>query len=132
VERKRRAFRDAAVSADAASPRSHANAWGQGPVARNSDVLPAAVVRALGTSPRAAADLLWGPLNLARRCARVIAALKTAGADEALVDFIQPIDLAIHAAQPSAVTGNERLEEGDRRVIAPAPSPTPNSLARSM
>jgi hypothetical protein len=30
-------------------------------------------------------------MNLARRCARVIAALQAAGADEALVRFIQPI-----------------------------------------
>jgi hypothetical protein len=43
-------------------------------------------------------------MNLARRCARVIAALQAAGADEALVRFIQPIDLAIHAAQPAALS----------------------------
>lgn len=42
-------------------------------------------------------------MNLARRCARVIAALQAAGADEALVRFIQPIDLAISAAQPTAL-----------------------------
>jgi hypothetical protein len=74
------------------------------------DVLPATVAQALGTSRRVAAVALWGPLNLARRCARVIAALKAAGADEALVRFVQPIDLAIHAAQPTAVTDDELLE----------------------
>lgn len=47
-------------------------------------------------------------MNLARRCARVIAALQAAGADEALVRFIQPIDLAIHAAQPAALSDDER------------------------
>jgi hypothetical protein len=70
-------------------------------------MVTAAVARALGTSRRAAAVALWGPLNLARRCARVIAALKAAGADEALVRFIQPIDLAIHAARPATVTDDE-------------------------
>jgi len=48
-------------------------------------------------------------MNLARRCARVIAALQAAGADEALVRFIQPIDLAIHAAQPTAL-GDDGLD----------------------
>ena len=47
-------------------------------------------------------------MNLARRCARVIAALQAAGADEALVRFIQPIDLAIQAAQPPALSDEER------------------------
>lgn len=50
-------------------------------------------------------------MNLARRCARVIAALQAAGADEALVRFIQPIDLAIHAAQPVAVRDDERVAD---------------------
>jgi hypothetical protein len=50
-------------------------------------------------------------MNLARRCARVIAALQAAGADEALVRFIQPIDLAIHAAQPAAL-GDDGLGAG--------------------
>lgn len=104
MERKRRGFRVEAVSADAGSHRRPGDAEGRDPVARDVDVLPAAVAQALGISSRAAASALWGPLNLARRCARVIAALKAAGADEALVRFIQPIDLAIHAAQPSAVT----------------------------
>lgn len=50
-------------------------------------------------------------MNLARRCARVIAALQAAGADEALVRFIQPIDLAIHAAQPAALRDDERAAD---------------------
>lgn len=50
-------------------------------------------------------------MNLARRCARVIAALQAAGADEALVRFIQPIDLAIHAAQPAALTDDEGVAD---------------------
>ena len=73
------------------------------------ELLPEAVARALGTSRRAAEVALWGPMNLARRCARVIAALKAAGDDEALVRFIQPIDVAIHAAQPAAVTDGALL-----------------------
>jgi hypothetical protein len=74
-------------------------------VVRDVDVLPETVAHALGTSSRRAVEVaLWGPMSLARRCARVIAALKAAGADEALVRFIQPIDQAIHAAQPAAVT----------------------------
>ena len=50
-------------------------------------------------------------MNLARRCARVIAALQAAGADEALVRFIQPIDLAIHAAQPAALSDDARVAD---------------------
>jgi hypothetical protein len=82
---------------------------------------PAAIVaRALGTSRRRARVALEGPLSLARRCARVIAALKAAGADEALVRFLQPIDLAIHAAQPATLTdedpagGRVPMEGGSR------------------
>jgi len=75
---------------------------GPGPTVREADVLPT-VARALGTNRRAAGVMLWGPLNLARRCARVIDALKAAGADEALVRFLQPIDLAIRAAQPPSL-----------------------------
>ena len=73
-------------------------------VVRDVDVLAETVAHALGTSRRAAEVVLWGPMSLARRCARVITALKAAGADEALVRFIQPIDQAIHAAWPAAVT----------------------------
>jgi hypothetical protein len=58
-------------------------------------------------------------MNLARRCARVIAALKAAGADEALVRFIQPIDQAIHAAQPAAVTDDMPCRESARSGSAP-------------
>jgi hypothetical protein len=104
VEHKRRGLRLEAVSADPGAQRLPDDAPGQGLVARDGDVVTAAVARALGTSRRAAAVALWGPLNLARRCARVIAALKAAGADEALVRFIQPIDLAIHAARPATIT----------------------------
>jgi hypothetical protein len=62
-------------------------------------------------------------MNLARRCARVIAALKAAGDDEALVRFIQPIDLAIHAAQPAAVE-DASLLGALTAVPAPAGSAT--------
>jgi hypothetical protein len=65
--------------------------------------------RVLGTSRRGARIALEGPLSLARRCARVIAALKAAGDDEALVRFIQPIDLAIHAAQPATLADDALL-----------------------
>jgi hypothetical protein len=58
-------------------------------------------------------------MNLARRCARVIAALKAAGADEALVRFIQPIDQAIHAAQPGAVTDDMPYREPTRTEATP-------------
>ena len=87
------------------------NSWGRGGSRepRLREVVPTAVARALGTSRRAAEAALWGPMNLARRCARVITALKVAGDDEALVRFIQPIDLAIHAAQPAALTEEEQL-----------------------
>lgn len=70
--------------------------------------LSAMVAQALGTSRQAAEVAVLGPLNLARRCARVIAALKAAGDDEVLVQFIQPIDLAIRAAEPAALAEIER------------------------
>lgn len=89
-------------------------------VVREVDVLPeTTVAHALGTSRRAAEVALWGPMNLARRCARVIAALKAAGADEALVRFLQPIDQAIHAAQPAAVTDDMRCREPARSGATP-------------
>jgi hypothetical protein len=97
VERKRRSIR-------VEGSRRPRDAGGRGAAVREADVLPAAVARALGTSRRAGEQALRGPLNLARRCARVINVLKAAGADEALVWFLQPIDLAVHAAQPDAVT----------------------------
>jgi hypothetical protein len=88
-------------------------------VVRDVDVLPETVAHALGTSRRAAEVALWGPMNLARRCARVIAALKAAGDDEALVRFIQPIDQAIHAAQPAAVTDDMPCREPARSGATP-------------
>jgi hypothetical protein len=94
-------------------------------------MVTAAVARALGTSRRAAAVALWGPLNLARRCARVIAALKAAGADEALVRFIQPIDLAIHAARPAEVTKDEPPEVQTGWPAHPGPSFSPGASAGS-
>ena len=69
------------------------------PIAQNRDMLPA-VAFALGTSRMRAEAAVRGPLNLALRCARVIDALKAAGADQDLVDFLQPIDLAVCRARP--------------------------------
>ena len=104
MERKRRGYRAAAPGAEAMAPRRHGGVRSKGQAAGEGDALPARVAEALSTSQRAAEIGLWGPLNLAQRCARVITALKLAGEDEALVQFIQPIDLAIHTAQPTAVT----------------------------
>jgi hypothetical protein len=109
MDRKRRGIRAEAVSAAAGSRRLRGDARARRPMALEVDLLPATMAQTLGTSRRAVEVALWGPLNLAQRCARVIAALKAAGADEALVSFIQPIDLAIHAAQPAAVTNQEML-----------------------
>lgn len=125
MERKRRGFRATAPSAEAMAHRRRGDVRGTGPAAEEGDALPARVAETLGTSRRAAEIGLWGPLSLARRCARVIAALKLAGEDEALVQFIQPIDLAIHAAQPTAVTGDEPLwadpvpRDADSSPVAP-------------
>ena len=102
------------------------NRWGRTPPTRRGAVLHATLAQALGTSRRAAEVALDGPMNLARRCARVIAALKAAGDDEALVRFIQPIDLAIQAAQPAALADDER--PGEELVSSseapPAAAPT--------
>ena len=84
------------------------------------DLGPETVAHALGTSSRREAEVtLWGPMSLSRRCARVIAALKAAGNDEALVRFIQPIDQAIHAAQPAAVTDDMPRREPARTGPTP-------------
>jgi hypothetical protein len=80
------------------------------PVAQDRDILPA-VAFALGTSRVRAEAAVRGPLNLALRCARVIDALKAAGADQDLVDFLQPIDLAVCRAQPADVTAGITREE---------------------
>jgi len=93
--------------------------WRRRPSGREIDLVATPVARALGISRRAVEVTLWGPLNLAQRCARVITALKAAGADEALVQFIQPIDLAISRAQAAVVrddgqlTANARGTEND-------------------
>jgi hypothetical protein len=129
VERKRRGYRAAAPSAEALGPHRHGDVRSKGQAAGEGDALPARVVEALGTSQRAAQVGVWGPLNLAHRCARVITALKLAGEDEALVQFIQPIDLAIHTAQPTAVTHDELLRAG--AVLRDA-DPSPAAPTREM
>lgn len=95
---------------------------GAGTDPRRTDVLPV-VAQALGTSRQEAERALRGPLSLPRQCARVIAALKAAGAEEALVQFIQPIDLAIHEAQPAAVADRDERglwgEDEERAGVAP-------------
>lgn len=67
-------------------------------------------------------------MNLARRCARVITALQAAGADEALVRFIQPIDLAIHAAEPAALRDDERAADP---VVDDWAGPPPREIAQA-
>lgn len=80
------------------------------PVPQNHDMLPA-VAFALGTSRVRAEAAVRGPLNLALRCARVIDALKAAGADEDLVNFLQPIDLAVCRARPADVATDVVAED---------------------
>lgn len=77
------------------------------------NALAARVAHALGTSQRAAESLLWGPLNIANRCARVVRALREAHADDVLVRFLAPIDEAIHGLPPCTVTTQLLLEEQD-------------------
>jgi len=80
------------------------------PIPRDRELLPA-VAFALGTSRIRAEAAVRGPLNLALRCARVIDALKAAGADEELVDFLQPIDLAVSRARPADVAADLVAED---------------------
>jgi len=108
MARKRQELRVEMVRAGVAAHRPRSDDWRPGPVARRAEVLSAALARALGTTRRGAEVTLWGPLNLARRCARVITALKAAGADEELVRFIQPIDLAIGSAKPAELQDDGR------------------------
>jgi hypothetical protein len=128
VERKRRGIRVEIAGRAAGSRRSRGDAGGRGSAVRDGDVLPAAVARALGTTRRAGERALRGPLNLARRCARVISVLKAAGADEALVWFLQPIDLAIHAAQPMSVADDAPPVAYD---VEPAAAAPPRDIAQA-
>jgi hypothetical protein len=86
----------------------------------DTDVL-SIVAQALTISRHGAEVALLGPLSLARRCARVIDALRAVGADEALVQFIQPIDVAIYTACPAIVGEGEsrgsRATHGDEREV---------------
>lgn len=75
------------------------------------DSLPVRVAAALGISRHKAEQELWGPLNAANRAADIIRALQAAGDHAALVKFIQPIDLAIHAAQPEPLRRDLVLAE---------------------
>jgi hypothetical protein len=80
------------------------------PVLQSPDLLPA-VAFALGTSRVRAEAAVRGPLNLALRCARIIDALKAAGADEDLVHFLLPIDLAVCRARPAEVAADLVAED---------------------
>lgn len=132
MERKRRGYRAAAPGAEAMAPRRHGGVRSKGQAVGEADALPARVAEALSTSQRAAEIGLWGPLNLAQRCARVITALKLAGEDEALVQFIQPIDLAIHTAQPTAVTHDGPLRaDAVFRDADPAPAVPTREMAQA-
>lgn len=84
------------------SPRRHTG---------GSDSLPVRIATALGISRHKAEGELWGPLSAAHRAAAIIHALKAAGADEALVRFIQPIDLALHDVQPEVLRRELLLAE---------------------
>jgi len=83
-------------------------------IPQDRDILPA-VAFALGTSRVRAEAAVRGPLNLALRCARVIDALKTAGADEELVEFLQPIDLAVSRARPADLAAELADDEAPHR-----------------
>ena len=80
------------------------------PVDEDPNLFPA-VAMALGVSRVRAEAAVRGPLNLALRCARVIDALKAAGADEDLVTFLQPIDLAVCRARPADVATDVVAED---------------------
>lgn len=80
------------------------------PVDEDRNVLPDIAV-ALGTSRVRAEAAVRGPMNLALRCARVIDAFKAIGADEDLVAFLQPIDLALCRARPADVASDLVAED---------------------
>lgn len=80
------------------------------PVEEDRSVLPAVAV-ALGTSRVRAEAAVRGPMNLALRCARIIDAFKAIGADEDLVAFLQPIDLALCRARPADVASDLVAED---------------------
>jgi len=75
-------------------PATNRRHWG------GSEALVGRVALALGVRGWRASELMWGARSAAAIAATIIRTLKTAQADEALVHFLQPIDLALLAATP--------------------------------
>lgn len=76
-----------------------------------SDALVSKVAAELGCSRAKAGSLMWGDNSAAAIAARIIRALKRAGADETLVRFTQPIDEALHEITPTELTTDLFLAE---------------------
>ena len=88
------------------------------------------VALALGCSRVKAAGLMWGPHSAAAIAARIVRALKCAGADETLVRFTQPFDEAMHEAAPPSLTPDlflvEQEADGDEDTAQVAYLTAPN------
>lgn len=98
-----------------------------------SDALVNQVAAELGCSRAKAASLMWGTNSAAAIAARIIRALKRAGADETLLRFAQPIDEAMQAAAPAALSGDlfivEQEADGaeDAAEVAYLAQPNPDT-----
>jgi hypothetical protein len=95
-----------------------------------SDALVAKVAAELGCSRAKAGTLMWGPNSAAALAARIVAALKRAGADETLVRFLQPLDEAMTAARPVDLNSDlflvEQEADGDEGSAEVAYLAAPN------
>jgi len=65
-----------------------------------TNALPEKIARVLGWRRHRVEAALWGPLNLALICARVIEALRQAGASDTLLKFAAPLRAAINGTPP--------------------------------
>lgn len=67
-----------------------------------ADALPERIARALGWRRHRAEAAIWGPFNYAETTARIIRALREAGATDTLAKFTAPIREALESPRPVA------------------------------
>lgn len=71
--------------------------------------LPERLAKQLGRRRKWVEGALWGPFNYATTCARLIDALRAAGAVDSLARFVAPIRAALDGHRPCRLTGGLEL-----------------------
>lgn len=75
------------------------------------DALVEQVARALGVRAWRASELMWGTRSVTEQAAVILGVMKRAGAHEAAVHFLQPLDAAIADCAPEGLSPQLFLEE---------------------